>query len=117
MLQHGRAGAYLIDLQRSEVHDFSCTVIAWDGEYTIAPQHLKSKDYSDAECEEMRGCAISLRHSFAYRISRLYSLDMESAVRAVLKSLGELRRPYLTELEEKLLGVLEGEYEASTYYA
>ncbi len=83
----------------SEVHDFSCTVTAWDGEYTIAPQHLKSKEYSDAECEEMKRVGL--------RISRLYSPDMESAGRAVLKSLGELRRPYLTGLEEKLLGVLE----------
>ncbi len=85
----------------SEVHDFSCTITAWDGEYTIALQHLKSKEYSDSECEEMRGVCL--------RISKLYSPDMEEAGRVVLKSLGELRRPYLTELEEKLLGVLEGE--------
>ncbi len=83
----------------SEVHDFSCTVTAWDGEYTIALQHMKSKEYSDAECEQMK--------RLGDRISRLYSPDMESAARAVLKSLGELRRPYLTALEEKLLGLLE----------
>ncbi len=90
----------------SEVHDFSCTVTAWDGEYTISPQHLKSKDYSDGECEEMRGMCL--------RIAKLYSADMESAARAVLRSLGELRRPYLTKLEEKLLGVLEEEYGSFT---
>ena len=92
----GKGGCWCIV---SEVHDFSCTVTAWDGEYTIALQHLKSKDYSDAECEEMRGVSD--------RISRLYSPDMESSACAVLKSLGELKRPYLTELEEKLLGLLE----------
>ncbi len=83
----------------SEVHDFSCTVTTWDGEYTIALQNLKSKDYSDAECEEMRGGGSLLR--------RLYSPDMESAGRGVLKILGESKRPYLTALEEKLLGLLE----------
>ena len=83
----------------SEVHDFSCTVTTWDGEYTIALQNLKSKDYSDAECEEMRGVCSRLR--------RLYSPDMESAGRGVLKILGESKRPYLTALEEKLLGLLE----------
>ncbi|WP_414624322.1 hypothetical protein [Calothrix sp. CCY 0018] len=31
---------------------------------------------------------------------------MEPAALVVLKSLGELKRAYLTELEEKLLGVL-----------
>ena len=92
----GKGGCWCIV---SAVHDFSCTVTAWDGEYTLALQHLKSKDYSDAECEEMRGVCL--------RISKLYSPDMESAGRAVLKSLGELRRPDLTALEEKLLGVLE----------
>ena len=86
----------------SAVHDFSCTVTTWDGEYTIALQHLKSKNYSDAECEEMKRVYL--------RISRLYSPEMESAACEVLKSLGELKQPYLTALEEKLLGVLEEEY-------
>ena len=92
----GKGGCWCIV---SEVHDFSCTVTAWDGEYTISPQHLKSKEYSDAECEEMRKVSLC--------ISKLYSADMESAARGVLKNLGELKRPYLTALEEKLLGVLE----------
>ncbi|MBN3879938.1 MULTISPECIES: hypothetical protein [unclassified Nostoc] len=32
---------------------------------------------------------------------------MEEAARAVLKHLGELKRPYLTAVEEKLLGFVE----------
>ncbi|MEH2327371.1 MAG: hypothetical protein V7K32_28200 [Nostoc sp.] len=35
---------------------------------------------------------------------------MEEAARAVLKHLGELKRPYLTAVEEKLLALIEKEY-------
>ncbi|MEA5595697.1 hypothetical protein [Rivularia sp. UHCC 0363] len=83
----------------TEVKDFSCVVTAWDRNYTVAVQHLKSRNYSDFECEEMKGVCD--------RLIRLYSPDMEAAALVVLKSLGELKRSYLTELEEKLLGVLE----------
>lgn len=83
----------------TKVNDFSCTVTTWNGEYTVAPQHLKSKDYSDAECEEIK--------RVCDHISKLYSPDMEPAALAILTYLGELKRAYLTKLEEKLLGVLE----------
>ncbi|MCC5602082.1 hypothetical protein [Nostoc favosum] len=33
--------------------------------------------------------------------------SLEEAARAVLKHLGELKRPYLTAVEEKLLGLIE----------
>jgi hypothetical protein len=36
---------------------------------------------------------------------------LEAPAEAVLKCLGELKRPYLTEFEEKLLGFIEQEYE------
>lgn len=35
---------------------------------------------------------------------------MKDAPSAVLKHQGELKRPYLTPVEEKLLGVIEKEY-------
>ena len=45
-------------------------------------------------------------------ISRLRdSGKLEAPVEAVLKCLGELKRPYLSEFEEKLLGFIEQEYE------
>ncbi|WP_242056135.1 hypothetical protein [Nostoc flagelliforme] len=45
------------------------------------------------------------------RISRLRENDnLENAPSAMLKYLGELKRPYLTEFEEKLLGFIEQEY-------
>ncbi|MDZ8225108.1 hypothetical protein [Nostoc sp. ChiVER01] len=45
------------------------------------------------------------------RIRRLQDNEsLEEAARAVLKHLGELKRPYLTAVEEKLLGLIEQEY-------
>ena len=103
----GKSGCWCIV---SAVNDFSCTVTAWDGEYTIALQNLKSKDYSDVECEQMREICDRVTAVQKHRISQRYSSDMEEAARAVLKSLGELKRPYLTQLEQKLLGLLEEEF-------
>ncbi|WP_375502577.1 hypothetical protein [uncultured Nostoc sp.] len=66
-------------------------------------QHLKSFNYLPAECEQMQ--------VICDRISRLRENEnLEEAARAVLKHLGELKRPYLTAVEEKLLGVIEQEY-------
>jgi hypothetical protein len=87
----------------SAVNEFSCTVRVWDGEYTIGLQHLKSFNYLPAECQQMQ--------QISDRISRLRdSGKLEAPVEAVLKCLGELKRPYLTEFEEKLLGFIEQEY-------
>ncbi|MBW4689764.1 MAG: hypothetical protein KME40_32915 [Komarekiella atlantica HA4396-MV6] len=45
------------------------------------------------------------------RISRLRnSGKLEASVEAVLKCLEELKRPYLTAVEEKLLSLIEFEY-------
>ncbi|OYD88538.1 hypothetical protein CDG77_23270 [Nostoc sp. 'Peltigera membranacea cyanobiont' 213] len=45
------------------------------------------------------------------RISRLQNREnLENALSAVLKYLGELKRLYLTEVEEKVLGLIEKEY-------
>ncbi|WP_193200068.1 hypothetical protein [Nostoc sp. MG11] len=45
------------------------------------------------------------------RIRRLREREnLEEAARAVLKYLGELKRPYLTTVEEKLLSLIEQEY-------
>ncbi|MBW4566172.1 MAG: hypothetical protein KME32_34885 [Mojavia pulchra JT2-VF2] len=40
------------------------------------------------------------------------SENLEEAARAVLKCLGELKRPYLSEFEEKLLSFIEQECKA-----
>jgi hypothetical protein len=85
----------------SAVNEFSCTVRAWNGEYTIGLQHLKSFNYLPQECEQMR--------VICDRISWVYSTQLEESVQRFLESLGKLKRAYLTDLEEKLLSVLESE--------
>ncbi|MCC5661151.1 hypothetical protein LC608_30150 [Nostoc sp. XA010] len=45
------------------------------------------------------------------RISRVYSDSLEETVKSLLQLLGKLNRPYLTAVEEKLLNLLESEYE------
>jgi hypothetical protein len=88
----------------SQVNDFNCTVKMWDGEYTVGLQHLKSYNYLPAECEQMQ--------VICDRINRVYSDSLEETVKSLLQSLGKLNRPYLTDVEEKLLNVLESEYGA-----
>ncbi|WP_375512235.1 hypothetical protein [uncultured Nostoc sp.] len=87
----------------NHVGEFSCTVTTWDGEYTVRIAHLKPLNYLPAECQQ-----IQLIND---RINRLRDNEnLEEAAHAVLKHLGELKRPYLTEVEEKLLSVIEQEY-------
>ncbi|MFL9458901.1 hypothetical protein AB0758_48965 [Tolypothrix bouteillei VB521301_2] len=85
----------------TEVNDFSCVVRAWDGEYVVKMDHLKSLDYLEEDCERMV--------VLCDRISKLRdSGNLEEAALSVLKQLGEIKRPYLTQVEEKLLGGFGG---------
>lgn len=96
----GKGGCWCII---SHVGEFSCTVTMWDGEYTVRIDHLKPLHYLPAECQQMQ--------LISDRISRLRKNEnLEEAARAVLKHLGEVKRPYLTAVEEKLLSVIEKEY-------
>ncbi|WP_375505210.1 hypothetical protein [uncultured Nostoc sp.] len=92
----GKGGCWVIV---SVVNDFSCSVRMWDGEYTVGLQHLKSYNYLPAECEQMQ--------VICDRINRVYSSGLEESVQRFLESLGKLNRAYLTDLEEKLLSLLE----------
>ncbi|MBD2536024.1 hypothetical protein H6G97_44565 [Nostoc flagelliforme FACHB-838] len=83
----------------SAVNDFSCSVRMWDGEYAVGLQHLKSYEYLPAECEQMQ--------VICDRINRVYSSGLEESVQKFLESLGKLRRSYLTDLEDKVLSLLE----------
>lgn len=84
----------------THVGQFSCTVRAWNGEYTVRIDYLKPLNYSEAECQQMRG--------ICERITRLRDCEnLEEAARAVLKSFGEIKRPYLTAFEEELLSFLD----------
>jgi hypothetical protein len=96
----GKGGCWCIV---HHVGEFSCTVKAWDGEYTVRIDHLKPLNYSDSDCQQMQ--------SLCARIRKLRSHGkLEAPAQAVLKCLGELKRPYLTAMEEKLLSVIEQEY-------
>jgi hypothetical protein len=87
----------------NHVGEFSCTVTMWDGEYTVRIDHLKPLNYLESECQQIQ--------LISDRIYRLWdSGKLEAPAQAVLKSLGELKRPYLSEFEEKLLGFIEHEY-------
>ncbi|AVH63634.1 hypothetical protein [Nostoc sp. 'Peltigera membranacea cyanobiont' N6] len=92
----GKGGCWVIV---SQVNEFSCTVKTWNGEYTVGLQHLKSYNYLPAECEQMQ--------VICDRISRVYSGALEESVQKFLESLGKLNRAYLTDLEEKVLSLLE----------
>ncbi|WP_193199656.1 hypothetical protein [Nostoc sp. MG11] len=88
----------------SHVGEFSCTVKTWDGEYTVGLQYLKSFNYLPIECEQMQ--------SLCDRITRLRENEnLEEPAHTMLKYLGELKRPYLTQFEEKLLSFIEQECE------
>ncbi|NDJ26295.1 hypothetical protein GS682_33025 [Nostoc sp. B(2019)] len=93
----GKGGCWCIV---NHVGDYSCSVMTWDGEYTVRIDHLKSLNYIDSECHDMQ--------SLSTRIDKLRDSDnLEEAALAVLKHLGELKRPYLTEFEEKMLRFIE----------
>ncbi|WP_225895436.1 hypothetical protein [Dendronalium phyllosphericum] len=62
-------------------------------------QHLKSFDYLPDECQQMQ--------EICDRISRVYSSRLEESVQRFLESLVQLKRDYLTALEEKVLSLLE----------
>jgi hypothetical protein len=93
----GKGGCWCIV---NQISDFSCTVMTWDGDYTVRMDHLKPMNYLDQECEQMQ--------SLSARINKLRQNDnLEKAADAVLKHLGSVNRPYLTDLEEKMLSLIE----------
>jgi hypothetical protein len=96
----GKGGCWCIVTQ---VGDFSCTVAAWDGLYTLKLEHLKPLDYLDMDCEQI--------NSVSERLTRLRnSGKLEQAATSLMQHIGQVKRPYLTPLEEKILSLLEQEY-------
>ncbi|MBD2255450.1 hypothetical protein [Nostoc parmelioides] len=94
----GKGGCWAIV---SQVNKFSCTVRTWNSELTLGVQHLKSYNYLPAECEQMQ--------VICDRIGRVYSSGLGESVQRFLESLGKVNRAYLSQLEEKVLGLLESE--------
>jgi hypothetical protein len=53
-------------------------------------------------------------HSVSERLTRLRSSGkLEQAATSLLQHIGQVKRPYLTPLEEKILSLLEQEYKVS----
>lgn len=96
----GKAGCWCLV---KDVHEFSCTVTAWDGEYMLRVDHLKSLNYLDTECN-----SVQLLHDRIASI--LVCGDLEQAAVSALKQLGQIRRHYLTDLEETFLTAMEQKY-------
>ncbi len=92
----GKGGCWAVI---TEVHDFSCTVRLWDGDYQVKPENLKDLPYSNEQQKAVR--------ELSDRLSKLYNPEMEETAKAVLASLGRVDRPWLTEFEEKVLRMLE----------
>ncbi|MGK7941210.1 MAG: hypothetical protein AB4062_13890 [Crocosphaera sp.] len=92
----GKAGCWAVIIA---VNDFSCSVQLWNGEYQVKLENLKELPYSNQQQEVVRKlCA---------RISRIKLDEVEQPARDFLAGLGRLNRPWLTEIEESILGVLE----------
>ncbi|GCE62470.1 hypothetical protein MiAbB_04417 [Microcystis aeruginosa NIES-4285] len=83
-----------------EVREFSCLVRAWNGEYTVREENLRDLQYSPDHRQKMQ--------QLSDRLVELRSLGEEETVKAILETLGSLKRPYLNPWEEKLLEFLEG---------
>jgi hypothetical protein len=95
----GKGGCWCIV---SSVDDFSCTVNTFDNEYHLRPENLKSLEFTEFECKRIEDIGV--------RMSELYQKKLDDAAYWVLNGLARIDRAYLTELEEKLLLVLEREY-------
>ncbi len=102
----GKGGCWAII---SEVHDFSCTVKLWDGEYQVRIENLKKLSYetTDKEQKFFRELSDRLRGIFDDRLSKIQLNEVEKPTKDFLAGLGKIDRPYLTELEERLLRVLD----------
>jgi predicted ATP-dependent Lon-type protease len=108
----GKGGCWCIITQ---VGDRSCTVATWDGVYTLKLEHLKPLNYPDMDCEQMNSVCVHEVTPKEYRLTRLRnSGKLEQAATSLLQHIGQVKRPYLTPLEEKLLSVLEQEYGVET---
>jgi len=89
------------------VHTFSGDIQMWNGKATnIHPEHLSSLDYNPSQCEN--------RKQLCERITKIIEQSPETTAMQFLSILGRQRPPELTELEEKMLNLLEHEYGVET---
>jgi hypothetical protein len=87
----------------SEVHEYTCAVNTWEDLYLLPVENLKSAGYSPIECQ--------LVEELNTRMVKLHKTEkLDEAALWILKGLAKIKRPFLTEMENKLLSFLEAEY-------
>ena len=97
----GKGGCWCII---KNINKISCQVSTWNDKYILRSENLKSLGYSPEECKQMEN--INLRMAMLHKTGNL-----DEAALWVLNGLAKLKTPQLTDLEEKLLALLENEYE------
>ncbi len=89
------------------VHHFSGDIQMWNGTATnLHREHLSSLDYNPSQCESKK--------QLSERITKIIEQSPEATAMQFLSILGKQRSPELTQLEEKMLNLLETEYGVET---
>ena len=85
----GKGGCWCIVTQ---LGDYSCTVTAWDGVYTLKLEHLKPLEYSGMDCEQMNSVCVHEVTPSEYRLTKLRnSGKLEEAAMSVLQHIAEVK--------------------------
>ena len=96
----GKGGCWCIV---NELYEYSCMVTTWEDRYILPIENLKSAGYSHQERQIIKDLQM--------RMSKLYKTEeLDEAALWILKGLAKIKRPYLTDMEQKLLSFLEAEY-------
>ncbi len=96
----GKSGCWAIV---KEVKSMGCIVSTWSGEIYVKIENLKLIDYSPDQREQMQ--------KINARLSKLALSEInEETVRGFLEKIGQIKRSYLTELEEEMLCAIEKRY-------
>ena len=96
----GKGGCWCIV---TDIYKLSCQVKTWDDQYILRSENLQSLSYSTEECQQVQ--AICDRMNLIHQTG-----DLDDAALWVLNGLAKLKTPRLSDLEEKLLKLLELEY-------
>jgi hypothetical protein len=90
----------------SQVLDTSCIVDTWSDENEVPIENLESMDFDEREYQNLEDIGV--------RMTKLHQTgSLDEAALWVLNGLSKLDRSYLTNLEEKLLQLLEAEYKTN----
>ena len=87
----------------SQVYESSCQVNTWNDELEVPIENLSSLGFDEKQHQTMED--LGVRMTLLNETGKL-----DDAALWILNGLAKLNRHYLTELEEKLLQILEAEY-------